>query len=190
MIGVAVKPNTELMPWCDGVTAFSAFDAKSGKLIGHFYADLHPRDSKRGGAWMNGFISHIPTDGDSMPHVGLMAGNFTPPQDGKPSLLTHDEVTTLFHEFGHALHGMLSDVTYPSLAGTSVSTDFVELPSQLYEHLLLQPEVLSRFARHYETGEPIPDALIQKLKAARGLDRKSTRLNSSHTDISRMPSSA
>lgn len=167
VFGVAVKPNTELMPWCDGVTAFSAFDAKSGKLIGHFYADLHPRDSKRGGAWMNGFISHIPTDGDSMPHVGLMAGNFTPPQDGKPSLLTHDEVTTLFHEFGHLMHLLCQDVSIRSLGMDGVAWDFIELPSQILENWCWERESVDLFARHYETGERIPDGLFEKMKRAR-----------------------
>ena len=97
--------------------------------------------------------------------------NIAKPARGDDPLLSLDEARTLFHEFGHALHGMLSDVTYPSLAGTAVSTDFVELPSQLYEHWLLQPEVLSRFARHYETGEAIPQSLIEKLKAARGFNQ-------------------
>ena len=167
VFGVSVKPNPELTAWCDGVTAYSAYDAKSGALIGHFYADLHPRETKRGGAWMNGFVSHIPSDGDSMPHVGLMAGNFTPPQGGKPSLLTHDEVTTLFHEFGHLMHLLCQDVSIRSQGMDGVAWDFIELPSQILENWCWERESVDLFARHFESGERIPDELFEKMKRAR-----------------------
>ncbi len=167
VFGVAVRPNPDLKPWCDGVTVFSALDAKSGKLLGHFYADLHPRDSKRGGAWMNGLVSHIPDDGDAMPHVGLMAGNFTPPQDSKPSLLTHDEVTTLFHEFGHLMHQLCQNVSVRSLGMDNVAWDFIELPSQILENWCWERESVDLFAKHFETGERIPDSLFEKVKRAR-----------------------
>lgn len=167
VFGVAVKPNTELKTWYEGVTAYSAFDAQSGKLIGHFYADLHPRESKRGGAWMNGLVSHIPADGDGMPHVGLMAGNFTPPQTDKPSLLTHDEVTTLFHEFGHLMHLLCQDVSIRSQGMDGVAWDFIELPSQVLENWCWERESIDLFARHFESGERIPDELFEKMTRAR-----------------------
>ena len=167
VFGITVKPNTELKPWCDGVTTYSAFDSASGKLIGHFYSDLQPRSTKRGGAWMNSFISHVPADGDAMPHVGLMAGNFTPPAEGKPSLLTHDEVTTLFHEFGHLMHLLCSTVSLRGQGMNSVAWDFIELPSQILENWCWEREAVDLFAAHHETGEKIPDQLFDKVKRAR-----------------------
>jgi oligopeptidase A len=167
VFGLTVKPNTELKPWWDGVTAYSVYDSASGTLIGHFYSDLHPRETKRGGAWMNSFISHIPGDGAAMPHVGLMAGNFTPPQDTKPSLLTHDEVTTLFHEFGHLMHLLCSTVNLRSQGMDSVAWDFIELPSQILENWCWEREAVDLFASHYETGERIPAPLFEKVNRAR-----------------------
>ena len=135
-----------------------------GDFISVFYADFFPRKGKRNGAWMTSYKSQWMKDGDnSRPHVSIVC-NFTKPTETKPSLLTFNEVTTLFHEFGHALHGMLANTTYPSLSGTSVYWDFVELPSQLLENWCYEKEALDLFAKHYETNEPIPMDLVKKIK--------------------------
>jgi len=145
-----------------------AWDVKdqSGKHIALFIADDFARPTKHSGAWMSAFRRQQKLDGDIRPII-VNTQNFNKPPPGQPALLSLEEARTLFHEFGHALHGMLSDVTYPRISGTSVSTDFVELPSQLYEHWLLTPQVLRRFATHYQTGEPIPDELVEKVQAMR-----------------------
>jgi len=138
----------------------------SGKNIALFYADFHPRPGKRDGAWMTVYRSQKIKDGvNSRPHISIVC-NFTKPSKSTPSLLTFNEVTTLFHEFGHALHGMLANTTYPSLSGTSVFWDFVELPSQVLENWCYQKEALELFAKHYKTGEIIPLELIEKIKKA------------------------
>jgi len=135
-----------------------------GNFISLFYADFHPRSGKRGGAWMTSYRPQYQKDGENhRPHVSNVC-NFTKPTSSKPSLLTFNEVTTLFHEFGHALHGMLANTTYPSLSGTSVFWDFVELPSQIMENWCYEKEALELFALHYETGEVIPMELVQKIK--------------------------
>ncbi|MGE3246056.1 MAG: M3 family metallopeptidase [Beijerinckiaceae bacterium] len=141
-----------------------AFDVRDtdGKHVALFIADDFARPGKQSGAWMSAFRRQQRLDGDVRPVV-VNTQNFNKPPAGKPALLSLEEARTLFHEFGHALHGMLSDVTYPRISGTSVSTDFVELPSQLYEHWLLTPEILGKFATHYETGEPIPGDLVEKV---------------------------
>ncbi|GAA4269450.1 M3 family metallopeptidase [Hyunsoonleella aestuarii] len=137
-----------------------------GELISIFYADFFPRSGKRNGAWMTSFKPQYIKNGEnSRPHVSIVC-NFTKPTKTKPSLLTFNEVTTLFHEFGHALHGMLANTTYPSLSGTSVYWDFVELPSQVMENWCYEKEALELFAKHYETGEVIPMDLIDKIKAS------------------------
>jgi len=136
----------------------------SGKYISILYADFFPREGKRNGAWMTSFKGQwIKDDENSRPHISIVC-NFTKPTETKPSLLTFNEVTTLFHEFGHALHGMLANTTYPSLSGTSVFWDFVELPSQLLENWCYEKEALSLFAKHYETNEVIPMDFITKIK--------------------------
>lgn len=138
-----------------------------GSLIGVFYADYHPRASKRGGAWMSSYRKQSQTrDGQFVHPVITNVMNFSKPTGGKPALLSFDEVTTLFHEFGHGLHGLLSDCKYHSLSGTSVPRDFVELPSQIMENWCSQPEMLKLFAKHYETGEVIPQELIDKILAS------------------------
>jgi Zn-dependent oligopeptidase len=137
-----------------------------GNYIALFYADFHPRKGKRGGAWMTSFKGQMKKDGqDHRPHISNVC-NFTPSTPSKPSLLTFNEVTTLFHEFGHGLHGMLANTTYPSLSGTSVYWDFVELPSQVLENWCYEKEALALFATHYETGEVIPMELVDKIKAS------------------------
>ncbi|MBV7270289.1 M3 family metallopeptidase [Winogradskyella luteola] len=147
------------------VLTYKVIDANKN-LVSIFYADFFPRAGKRNGAWMTSFKPQKIKDGvNERPHVSIVC-NFTKPTKSKPSLLTFNEVTTLFHEFGHALHGMLANTTYPSLSGTSVYWDFVELPSQILENWCYEEETLKLFATHYETGEVIPMELIEKIKAA------------------------
>lgn len=148
-----------------------AFDVtRDGRHVALFLGDYFARPSKRSGAWNSGFRTQEAMDEEIRPIV-VNVMNFAKGAEGEPTLLTIDDARTLFHEFGHALHSMLSAVTYPSIAGTSVSRDFVEFPSQLYEHWLMQPEVLKRFARHALTDAPIPDALIARIKAARNFNQ-------------------
>ena len=136
----------------------------NGNFVSHFYADFHPRKGKRNGAWMTSYKSQYIKNGvNERPQVSIVC-NFTKPTETKPSLLTFNEVTTLFHEFGHALHGMLADTNYTSLSGTSVSWDFVELPSQVLENWCYEKEALELFAKHYETGETIPMEYVEKIK--------------------------
>ena len=139
---------------------------EDGKLVGLFLGDYFARPSKRSGAWMSSLRDQQRLTGDVRPIV-FNVMNFSKPPAGEPALLSFDDARTLFHEFGHALHGLLSDVTYPLISGTNVANDFVELPSQLYEHWLERPEVLRRFARHAETDAPMPEALLEKVLAAR-----------------------
>ena len=140
---------------------------KDGRHLSLFYADFFPRASKRGGAWMTDFRGQSIRNGvEYRPFVSIVC-NFTKPTAGAPSLITHDEFTTFLHEFGHALHGILAEGRYPSLTGTSVSRDFVELPSQIMENWAYEPEYLNSFAKHYQTGEPIPAELIEKIVAAK-----------------------
>ncbi|VXB74660.1 M3 family metallopeptidase [Maribacter litoralis] len=147
----------------DEVKTYKVYDADKN-FISLFYADFHPRAGKRGGAWMTSFKSQWKRNGENVrPHISNVC-NFTPSTKSKPSLLTFNEVTTLFHEFGHGLHGMLANTTYPSLSGTSVFWDFVELPSQVLENWCYEKEALELFAKHYETGEIIPMELVKKIK--------------------------
>ena len=144
---------------------YDVTDSKNNP-IALFYADFHPRKGKRNGAWMTSFKGQKIKNGiNDRPHVSNVC-NFTKPTDTKPSLLTFNEVTTLFHEFGHGLHGMLANTTYPSLSGTSVYWDFVELPSQILENWCFEKECLDLFAKHYETGEIIPMEYVEKIKAS------------------------
>lgn len=167
LYGIRVTPAPELPVWSAEVKAYHVVDAE-GAVLGHFYSDFYPREEKRGGAWMNGLITGAVERGAiTAPHVGVICGNVSPPSGDKPALLTHDEVETLFHEFGHLLHHMLSRVEVRSLAGTNVAWDFVELPSQIMENWTWERAALDLFARHYETGETIPDELFEKMSRAR-----------------------
>jgi peptidyl-dipeptidase Dcp len=165
LFGLSFAERKDIPVWHPDVRVWEVKDAK-GNHKALFYGDYFSRPSKRSGAWMTSLRDQQKLDGAVAPLV-INVCNFSKGAEGQPALLSPDDARTLFHEFGHGLHGMLSDVTYPSLSGTSVFTDFVELPSQLYEHWQEQPQVLRRFARHYQTGEPLPDDLLKRFIAAR-----------------------
>jgi oligopeptidase A len=163
---VRVVPNPLLPVWHADVRAYDLLDT-DGTRLASFYADFFPREEKRGGAWMNGLITGTTTASGSSPHLGLICCNVTPPVGDKPALLSHQEVTTLFHEFGHLLHHCLSKVEVRSLAGTNVAWDFVELPSQIMENWCWEREPLDTFARHHASGELIPETLFERMRRAR-----------------------
>jgi oligopeptidase A len=166
LYGVQVTEEGGVPGWDPQVRFYNLHDA-DGTLLGGFYSDWYPRENKRGGAWMDALVTGGPGRDGFDPHVGLICGNLTPPVGGKPALLTHREVETIFHEFGHLLHHLLSRVGIRSLAGTNVAWDFVELPSQIMENWCWERPSLDLFARHWVTGEPIPDELFERMKRAR-----------------------
>ncbi len=163
LFAITVCERSDIPAYHPDVRVFEVKN-RSGERIGVFLGDYFARPSKRSGAWMSGFQSQhrLPLADGSHGQIPIIYNvmNFARPVDGKPALLSLDDARTLFHEFGHALHGLLSNVTYPSLSGTSVSRDFVELPSQLYEHWLTVPDILGTYAVHHETGKPMPKKLL------------------------------
>ncbi len=169
LFGLSFTPRTDVPVWHPDVRVWQV-SGGDGKPIGLFFGDYFARASKRSGAWMTSLRDQEKLAGDIRPLI-VNVCNFAKGADGEPTLLSFDDARTLFHEFGHALHGLLSAVTYPKISGTNVATDFVELPSQLYEHWLQQPDVLRRFALHYQTGEPMPEELLQRLIAARNFNQ-------------------
>ncbi|MDD4144150.1 MAG: M3 family metallopeptidase [Prolixibacteraceae bacterium] len=163
LFGITFKVNKGIEVYHEEVVPYEVYD-RDGRFLAVLYTDFHPRPGKQGGAWMNDFKGQWKEDGtDSRPHVTIVM-NFTRPTETKPALLTFNEVETFMHEFGHALHGMLADVNYASLSGTSVYRDFVELPSQIMENWAVEKDFLDRFAEHYQSGEKIPVSLVNKIK--------------------------
>jgi peptidyl-dipeptidase Dcp len=169
LFGLTFKERTDLPRYHPDVRTWEVYGA-DGAIVGLFYGDYFTRPAKRGGAWMTSFRDQERMDGPVLPAI-VNVMNFVKGAPGEPSLLSLDDARTLFHEFGHGMHGMLSDVTYPSLSGTSVLKDFVELPSQLYEHWLLTPDILNTYALHAETGKPMPRELLDRLLAARNFNQ-------------------
>jgi len=169
LFGLSFREIPDAPRYHPDIRVWSVTD-EHGQDVGIFIGDYFARPSKRSGAWMSSFRSQQRLDGDVRPII-VNVMNFSKATEGEPSLLSFDDARTLFHEFGHALHGLLSNVTYPLLAGTGVPTDFVELPSQLYEHWLSQPDLLRRFATHYQTGEAMPQDLLERLLAARNFNQ-------------------
>ena len=164
LYGLKFNEVFDLPKYHEDVRSFEVTDEATGKFVGLFYTDFFPRTTKRGGAWMSGIKDQGMYNGKvERPHIMIVC-NFTKPTKTKPSLLTLDEVLTLYHEFGHALHGLLSNVKYRDLSGTNVFWDFVELPSQIMENWVLEKECLDLFAFHYETGAKIPEDLVKKIK--------------------------
>jgi oligopeptidase A len=166
LFGVTVRERRDAPVWHPDVTVYDVVD-EDGTLMGIFYADWFPREDKRAGAWMIPMVSGEPTDVGFEPHLAGVMANITPPEPDAPALLTHREVQTLFHEFGHLLHHALSRVEVPARSGTAVAWDFVELPSQIMENWTWEREALDLFARHVSTGDPIPDKLFHRMIAAR-----------------------
>jgi len=168
LFGLSFTPRVDVPVWHPDVRVWEVHD-RDGKEVGLFFGDYFARPSKRSGAWMTSLRDQEKLSGDIRPLI-VNVCNFAKALDGEPTLLSFADARQLFHEFGHALHGLLSAVTYPKIAGLSVAIDFLELPSQLYEHWLEQPDVLRRFARHHETGALMPEELLQRLIAARNFD--------------------
>ena len=158
--GITFTPRPDITIYHEDVEVFEVKES-DGTHIGILYVDYFPRASKRNGAWMGSFRKQQRLNGQNIAPVIYNVGNFTKPTAEKPSLLSVDEVETLFHEFGHALHGLLSQCTYRSISGTDVARDFVEFPSQVMENWAFEPAILKQYARHYQTGDPIPDELIE-----------------------------
>ncbi len=166
LFGVTIDRAHDGSVWHPDVTAWTVRDA-SGARLGSFYLDLFPREAKKDGAWMAGLVDRLHGTPRERENVALIVANLTPPVNGRPALLTHREVETLFHEFGHMMHHVLSDVPVRSLSGTRVLADFVELPSKIMENWCWEPDALRLFAAHHETGEPIPSSLVDRMQRAR-----------------------
>lgn len=171
LFGIRIEPLADVPVWHEDVHTYRIVDA-DGSVLGVFYADLYPRENKRDGAWMHGLVNATPP----RPHVALFCANANPPAGGKPSLLNHRDVETVFHEFGHLLHHCLSRVPIRSLAGTRVAQDFVELPSQIMENWCSEKSALDTFAAHYETGEPVPADVVERLIKARNFRAASAQM--------------
>jgi oligopeptidase A len=167
LFGIRVVEKKGVPVWHPDVTYYTINDAETHEYFGSFYADFYPRETKRGGAWMDAFLTGLPRPAGWEPHLGLICGNLTPPIGNDPALLTHRDVETIFHEFGHLLHHSLTRVPVRGLAGTNVPWDFVELPSQIMENWCWERPALDLFARHYQTGEPIPVDLFDKMRRAK-----------------------
>jgi len=163
LYGLTFKESKDIPVYQPDVRVFEVFD-KDGKSMALFYCDYFKRDNKGGGAWMDSFVDQSGLIGTKP--VVFNVANFTKPAPGQPALLTFSDVTTMFHEFGHALHGMFSNVEYPTLSGTNVPRDFVEFPSQFNEHWALDPKVFAHYAKNYQTGAPMPQVLVDKIKKA------------------------
>ncbi|GJQ64075.1 MAG: dipeptidyl carboxypeptidase II [Melioribacteraceae bacterium] len=164
LFGIELKERNDIQKYHEDVIVYEVLNKEDNSHVGILYTDYFPRASKRGGAWMDAIRKQSNINGDFVTPVIINVGNFSKPVGDKPSLLSLDETLTLFHEFGHALHGLLSKGKYPKITGTSVPRDFVEFPSQVMENWAMEPEVLKLYAKHYETGEPMPDELIEKIK--------------------------
>lgn len=163
MYGITFKERKNLPVWQPDVRVFDVFD-KDGKQLALFYCDYFKRDNKRGGAWMSNMVGQSYLL-DTKPVIYNVA-NLTPPAPGQPALLSFEEVRTMFHEFGHALHGMFASQKYPAISGTATARDFVEFPSQFNEHWVMDPKVLKHYALHYKTGQPMPQSLVDKINKA------------------------
>ena len=168
LYGISFKERKDIPVWHEDVKVYELFN-EDETPIGLFYADFYQRDSKRGGAWMSNIVEQSKLL-DQLPVIYNVC-NYNKPAAGQPTLLTQDNVVTMFHEFGHALHGFFAEQKYPTLSGTAVSRDFVEFPSQFHEHFAMLPEVLNNYAKHYETGEVIPTSLIEKLKLSQNFNK-------------------
>ena len=166
LYGLKIEERSDIPKYHKDVQVYEVKES-DGSHVGILYMDFFPRDSKRGGAWMSSYRKQYRRDGENITPVITTNFNFTKPAGDKPALLNFEEVSTLFHEFGHALHGLLSNCQYRSLSGTSVARDFVELPAQIMQNWATEPEVMKVYAKHYETGEPIPENLVEKLKKSK-----------------------
>ncbi len=168
LYGITFKERHDIPVYADGVRVFEVFDS-NGSSMALFYCDYFKRDNKNGGAWMNSLVEQSKLMGTKP--VVTNVGNFAPPAPGEPALLTADDVNTMFHEFGHALHGMFSNTEYPSLSGTSTARDFVEFPSQFNEHWATYPSVFQHYAKHYKTGAPMPADLLEKIEKSKTFNK-------------------
>ena len=186
VFGLVVRERRIPEVWHPDVHYYELLREEDGTLLGYFYADWHPRPDKRQGAWMNDLRTGGPRNGGFEPHIGIIAGNLSPPKGNVPSLLTHREVETVFHEFGHLLHHLTSTVPIAPMAGINVAWDFVELPSQIMENWTWEEEAISLFSGHHETGEPLPEDLYERLRSARtfmGGWRQMRQLSLGHLDL-------